>query len=33
MFRSNEDKDNFINMFTVAYNKVSEYERQNIEFA
>lgn len=33
MFKSNEEKDNFINSFTVAYKKVTDYERQNIEFA
>jgi hypothetical protein len=33
MFKSNEEKDNFVNMFTVAYNKVGDYERQNVEFS
>ena len=32
MFKSTEEKDNFISGFNMAYSKIIEIERKNIEF-
>lgn len=33
MFKSTEEKDNFINGFNMAFTKLMESERKNVEFA
>jgi hypothetical protein len=32
-FKSNEEKDHFVNNFGAAYQKVLEFDRKNQEFA
>lgn len=33
MFKGQEEKDNFVNTFNIAFHKLNESERKNVEFS